>query len=862
MTEAMLEFHSPLTLLREWRGTDAPLRELLVTGFTVDLAFLERHCVSPARGLGARVTVIADARQAVHEAVDVRHAGRAYQHGHGVCAGAFHPKLVVLLGDEEVWAAIGSGNPTMSGWGHNHELWLVLRGERHHGTAAQADLGTWLTELPDVVSMPSWIATTVTDIGRAVIPTEVDAAASQLRIFGNLHEPILDQLPTGPVEALRMTAPFFDSRGETARALVNRFQPAVVEVAVQETLSQYDGETLADAVSDVPQADFWFLDEERTRHGKLVEWLVNGGTTALVGSANLSRAAMLLTTELGGNCELVALATATERLFPRDTATDGDTVQALKTIPPSTEPGRRPLLELLGARQLADGIVIELLTTAAAPVTIETSPDATPGTWTAVHTIKDPVDGRNTVRFRAPERVGGAVRAYLQLDGEKHTSSEVFLTDTVRCRPRDESQDRPRLVRDYQLDEAFTDPQLASRFQADLLRLMSEVQTGQRPTIVRNVAAASQASVDDDDRWSRWIHEVERTFGPSLTGLIFPRLMSLPATGALGWSDGSDIDETELAEDEDENVVDDLPENPAGAHAQYIPPSLRQRWRAWARRLCRTVVESPVPVEYRMMAAQNYLNLLAAGVWGREESWRSELRDLAGVLVPMGEERDAVPEQALSFMDSLLAVCVALLYQDVEPHRGTERDLIFKSAWDNARETIARADLALAERYLYRPDVTHSRVAMESDVRQLIDLAKATAEDPDAETFALLRSEGLTVERIDGALVVDGEVRNPRLAAARVANRCEHRPAAVIARNDYKTTVILRDGRSLAVAETGSPVWRTYRLSPVTTPVSLLGEDRGLPRTSSSSPLQQPSPQIRAMAETAGVNLQHLLVAL
>ena len=53
-----------------------PLREVLVTGYTADLVFLERHCVALARGLGARVTVLTDAGQGVHDPVDVRHAGR------------------------------------------------------------------------------------------------------------------------------------------------------------------------------------------------------------------------------------------------------------------------------------------------------------------------------------------------------------------------------------------------------------------------------------------------------------------------------------------------------------------------------------------------------------------------------------------------------------------------------------------------------------------------------------------------------------------------------------------------------------------------------------------------------------------
>ena len=51
MSDIAFEFHPPLTLLNRWR--DDPrgqsLAEVLITGFTVDLVFLERFCVPVAR---------------------------------------------------------------------------------------------------------------------------------------------------------------------------------------------------------------------------------------------------------------------------------------------------------------------------------------------------------------------------------------------------------------------------------------------------------------------------------------------------------------------------------------------------------------------------------------------------------------------------------------------------------------------------------------------------------------------------------------------------------------------------------------------------------------------------------------------
>lgn len=559
MSEAGFVFHSPLSLLREWQtNTDAPLREVLVTGYTLDLVFFERHCVALGRGLGARVTVLADAGQAVHDPVDVRLAGRAYQHGHARCAAAFHPKLVVLVGDEEVWAAIGSGNPTLAGWGHNHELWLIVRSARRQGPAALRDLGTWLSELTEVVAMPSWIADTVRHVGQAVTPVEVDDSLPELRIFGNLRRSLLTQLPDREVDALRLAAPFFDARAAAIRALVTRFRPDEVDLAIQPNLSQYDGAAVAGAVRQVSTVGVRLLPEKRTSHGKLVEWAIGESVTAMVGSANLSAAAMLASTVAGGNCELAATYPVEASLMPSEgTNAALSTIQTTNTIPTDQREPSGPELVLLGARQLPGRIVVELFTTAPGPVTIEMSQDGTPGTWQPVHVAQKPDRERTTEEFPVPAEWGGAVRARAEQGGDSVVSSVVFLTDTARCRPRDDDE-RPRLTRDVPPSELFADRVLANRFHNDLLRLIN--QTAEHRTNVTDAGhRADESATDDhdDDRYGAWVRSVERMLGPSLTELVLPDILrpAALATAAPGWNIGPQADEAELAIRDRKSVV-------------------------------------------------------------------------------------------------------------------------------------------------------------------------------------------------------------------------------------------------------------------------------------------------------------------
>ncbi|MFI9812556.1 phospholipase D-like domain-containing protein [Saccharothrix variisporea] len=859
MSRAHHEFHSPSTLLHEWRDRPdgARLREVLITGYTHDLVFLERHCVPTARGLGARVTILGDAAQAVHDPVDVRYAGRTYQHGFAACEGAFHPKLVVLVGDEDVWAAIGSGNPTMSGWGHNRELWLVLRTSRRRGPAAQRDLAAWLVELPEVVAMPSWIADAVLRTGEHVDPDEVDDSVPGLRIFGNLRQPLLSRLPTASVEALRVSSPFFDPQAAALRALVRRLSPAAVDIALQPRLTQYDAASIVSATAAAGTTRYRLLDEDRTRHGKLVEWSSGGTTTALVGSANCTAAGLLTATDAGGNCELVASLPIPVSLMPEGTTT---TAPPASTHPVPTSPGRAVVLVLLGARRQDDHLVVELKTTAREPVTIESSPDGTPGTWTAFHTWHPTGPLPAVLRFPAPEQLGSAVRAWVEVRGERVVSSEVYLTDPVRCLPRGDEHDRPRLVRDYELDSTFTDPALAARFNADLVRLLSQV-SRERVTGAPALRAHPHgvAAVAPEDRWGVWLQHVEATIGPSLTGLVFPSSPQLPDGRVTAWAVGPDPDDTELADDEDESVVEATASQEP--NNRVIPPSERGKLRTWAARWVKAV-SGPIrpPLELRMTVTLLYLDLLAAGVWGAEDGWRTEVRDLVHALVPDDDEADDVPGRAISYQYSLTAVCLALLFQGATLHGGGERDVIARAAWEAGRESAAFADRRLTTEYLHEATQPHARVVTESEVENVIALAEAVVDDPHAEVRAAFEQAGLSVRLVDGVWVRDGDFRNPRRAAAEVATIAGKR-SAVLARNAAKAVVLLHDGTTLVLAESTAPRWRVYRLSPLSTPSLLLGGADGLPTASSQHPLDPSPPEVVHLADRLRVDLAHLVAA-
>jgi hypothetical protein len=124
------------------------------------------------------------------------------------------------------------------------------------------------------------------------------------------------------------------------------------------------------------------------------------------------------------------------------------------------------------------------------------------------------------------------------------------------------------------------------------------------------------------------------------------------------------------------------------------------------------------------------------------------------------------------------------------------------------------------------PDQPYARVATETEVAAV---AEASADDPWAEVRAAFQREGLPVTLVDG---MGGGRRLPRHQAP-APRWCWP-----------------------------SPRWRIYRLSPMSTPLSVLGGDDGLPGGATNHRHEPVPDPVRAIADAAGVNVAHLVSAM
>lgn len=851
------EFASPLTLLRQWRQSGGGLVEALVIGYTVDLPFLEKSFTSQARGLGARVTILTDAHQAIHDDVDVHQAGRSYLHGYALCAKAFHPKVVLLTDGEQTWCAIGSGNPTMSGWGHNNELYLVIRTDGQPASAALDDLADWLTRLPLVVTMPEWMKQILTEIAGLVKHHSSDKTDDDLRLVDNLDTPIISQLQPGPVDELGLSAPFYDPASSAVTRLIAHFRPAKVVLAIEPDLSRYDGASLATALSTAPAHQIRKIAGQRTWHGKLIEWRTNGAGHAMVGSPNLSSSALLRSTRDGGNCELAVICPTEQTLLPPGTPLGADALSTRRTMEVDPDQRESEPLVLLGVLRTPEGISIDLVARLRTPIVFEASASGGPGTWTRFHTLEEHDAEHLSVTCSADLAPGSVVRALTHAGGRQYSSHSAFVIDQFRCEPRTSSSETG-LTRDYDPAALFTDDELADRFRKDLDRLLATAATA-KSTGSASAPAAAVPVQKEDDRWGRWLNNVEQQLKPSLTGLLFPGGSEVPVSlHTRNWS----IDLAEGVEelDEDEDTEELLPDRAARDRtAPNIAEADRQLWRRWDARLRRriTTADPPLPAELRMLAFRLHLDLLAAGLWGPDDKqWAAHLIELVDALLP-GENDDPLPERVKSEIGILVAIGCALLFSELQQVGGTEIDWAAQSLWTRVSPWVADAETEGVAKQIVQARGYGRTVWLEA-VLTLIERAGAARTDPMSEQRAQLRANGIDADFYDGAWVTDiGPARGARNTAALIAEAIGE-PCAVVVRSDGGNCALLWSDGHIAYGDGVKRLWKRFRVRVVGGPRSTIAGPDGLAGALETRPIARPSQEIVSMGEAVDVPLQFL----
>lgn len=297
------------------------LTHVFILTFNIDFIFIESVLLRELRKCGhPTLTVLADAGEVLSAFQSQRRwvsrVGRRYRVVPIMMEPGFrfHPKAVLLSGPDRAELFVGSGNLTFGGMRQNDEIWIRCSPEED-GTGA-------LTAFRDFTERCLQCAPRAT-AARNELRDAFDAdqhkwAASleeQSGLLGRMGHSasLLDQMEgyLGDLKVQRVVVgcPYFDNAGEALAAIGSRWPRVPIDVLVQtehSQLTQPAWSRLREPKSLRPISTGRGEGARAFIHAKFYAFVGASETVVFAGSANCSRAALIVP-GAGGNAELLAV---------------------------------------------------------------------------------------------------------------------------------------------------------------------------------------------------------------------------------------------------------------------------------------------------------------------------------------------------------------------------------------------------------------------------------------------------------------------------------------------------------------------------------------------------------------------------
>ena len=535
---------------------EGQISDALFTTYTFDPAYFEQFVLSRLRNAGARVTVLADERMTEFDPYrSSQRAGRSYALGQIAHFRAFHPKLMVLSGPEQVVIGVGSGNLTEAGWHRNDELWSFFEGGPESLPSVAGSIGKWLENLGRSTSLAPQIEVAVQRVAHLLSSGPLQDESESVFVH-NLDGGILGQLPSGPVDELHLYAPFHDAGARAIKRVIEHFRPARTVLGMQKACVA-DGEQLSRVALELG-IEVVSLPDAPYRHGKLLEWVSDGERQALIGSPNITDVA-LHHSVADGNFEIGIVQQVENSLFPKQKSpevTDLATFEIRRDAPGEQEEveAARSQPRITAVFQTADVTEVYLDRTAEGPLIVDASEASAPDAWRKVGEF-EPVPA--VLQILEPLATGSWLRLRSgTLSGSRIPVSSLSAFESPR-RHGSRTYLRPSI------DDLFENEEISRRFFDDYEKAVRSQREDSASVPMSSTSRAATSEVDVSTSWEEYLDQLNGRMGPSLTrfALGLPPLVNSTFEPATVHDFDDESPEETVAALEDDNAEDDDIEN-------------------------------------------------------------------------------------------------------------------------------------------------------------------------------------------------------------------------------------------------------------------------------------------------------------
>ena len=285
----------------------------LLSTFNYEIEYFEHAILTRLFSNGVnRVGVFVDASELTKALVNARSSIMGYEYSVNPVSinGAYHPKVILLLGSNKARVIVGSANIKLSGYCINNEVFGTVDYDADH-PEIRSVIKAAIDFFIDSYTFTPRLDDELMKIIKQYAYYRSSESFERIRFISNYQEPIISQvkeLIDEKVVSIKVCVPYYDNQLVALEKIHEMFPDARFTLYIQHVMSTFPEMTFAEKQFNDGLLIYKQISSQENKnshfyHGKVFSFYTATSSYILYGSANCTKSALLASPNTEGNFE-------------------------------------------------------------------------------------------------------------------------------------------------------------------------------------------------------------------------------------------------------------------------------------------------------------------------------------------------------------------------------------------------------------------------------------------------------------------------------------------------------------------------------------------------------------------------------